>query len=56
MSFWRYIFSFLYVRDWNTGENELSRTRLVILASAIFLIILALVFIAILQTPIAYSK
>ena len=55
MSFWRYIFSFLYVRNWHSGQMELSRPRITLLASLIFLILLALTLISILQTPIEYQ-
>ena len=55
MNFWRYVFSFLYTRNWHNGEMELSRPRLALLASALFLITLALVFISILQAPVEYK-
>lgn len=56
MSFWRYVFSFLYTRNWHNGEMELSRPRLALFASALFLLILALMFISILQAPIEYRS
>jgi hypothetical protein len=56
MGFWRYIFSFLYVRNWYSGQMELSRPRVALFASALFLLILALLLISILQTPIEYHS
>ncbi len=54
MSFIKFAFSFLFVRNWHTGEMELSRPRLAILCCVIFLIMLALTIISILQTPVVY--
>lgn len=51
-SFWEFTFSFLYVRNWNTGEKELSRSRTAIFCGGIFLILLALTLISILQAPV----
>ena len=55
MTFVRYIFSFLFVRNWHTGEMELSRPRVSIFCAALFLILLALTMIYILQAPVEYS-
>ncbi len=55
MSFWRFVFKFLYVRNWHTGKKEISRPRLILFVSVIFLIVLALIFITILQAPIEYK-
>jgi hypothetical protein len=52
MSFFRFVFSFLYVRNWHTGERELSRPRLLVFGSILFLLLLALTLIAVLQTPL----
>ncbi len=54
MTFWRFVFSFLYVRDWHTGELELSRPRLALFSAALFLLVLAVMLITVLQTPIEY--
>lgn len=56
MTFWRFVFSFLYTRDWHTGQVELSRPRLVIFLSIIFLLLLALTIISILQAPVEYVR
>jgi hypothetical protein len=52
MSFWRYVFSFLFVRNWHTGEMELSRTRMTLFCALLFLVLLALTIITILQAPV----
>jgi hypothetical protein len=55
MTFWRFVFSFLYVRNWHTGQMELSRTRVSIFSAALFLLVLSLTLITFLQTPITYN-
>jgi hypothetical protein len=55
MEFWRFVFSFLYVRNWYNGQMELSRPRVALFASALFLFMLAFTIIAILQAPIEYA-
>ncbi len=54
MDFLRFVFSFLYVRNWYNGQMELSRSRVALFASALFLFMLAFTIIAILQAPIEY--
>ena len=51
MHFLRFIFSFLFIRDSETDEVELSRPRLAIFCGVIFLIMLAITIVNILQTP-----
>lgn len=51
-SFLEFTFSFLYVRNWHTGQRELSRSRTAIFCGALFLILLALTLISILQAPV----
>ena len=55
MNFWKFIFSFLYTRNWHTGQHELSRPRLTLFLGAIFLVILAFSIITFLQATITYS-
>lgn len=54
MSFIRFVFSFLYVRNWHTGQMEISRPRLALFCGGIFLIMLALTIISVLQAPVTY--
>lgn len=55
MSFIKFVFSFLYVRNWHTGELELSRSRMAIFCAALFLVLLALTMISFLQSPVETS-
>ncbi len=54
MSFFRFVFSFLYTRNWHTGQMELSTARLMVLFAALILFAIATAMIAFLQTPIVY--
>ncbi len=55
MTFLRFIFSFLYIRNWHSGKMEVSRPRLLVFLAALFLLGLAAVMIIFLQTPIMYA-
>lgn len=54
MDITRFIFWFLYARNWHTGEHELSRPRVTLFAAAVTLILLAVAIAAILQSPVQY--
>jgi hypothetical protein len=54
MSFFKFTFSFLFVRNWHTGERELSRSRLALFFGGIFLVLLAVTIIVVLQAPVDY--
>ncbi len=54
MNFIKYIFSFLFVRNWHTGQMEISRSRMSIFCAAMFLVLLALTMISFLQAPVEY--
>jgi len=56
MSFFRFVFSFLYVRNWHNGRSEVSRPRLTILLAIIVLLVLSIALIAFLQAPIEYTN
>ncbi len=56
MNFFKFVFSFLYVRNWHTGQRELSRPRLLWFVGVIGLVLMALVMINFLQAPVAYSS
>ena len=51
----KFIFSFLYARNWYTGELELSRPRVALFSAMLFIIVLGLLMATILQTPVAYN-
>ena len=54
MGFFKFVFSFLYVRNWHTGKLELSRPRVSIFFAALFLMVLALLMISFLQSSVEY--
>jgi hypothetical protein len=56
MSFFKYLFSFLYVRNWHTGKRELSRAKVALSAGVLILIVLSLLIIAYLQAPVSYTQ
>lgn len=55
MQLFRFVFPFLYTRNWYTGAHELSRPRVVLFAGMLFLILLGILIIAFLQAPIVYD-
>jgi hypothetical protein len=55
MTFIRFVFSFLYIRNWHTGQMELSRPRVALFCGGLFLLMLALTIISILQAPVTYT-
>ncbi len=55
MSFIRFVFSFLYTRNWHTGQKELSTPRVWVFSAGIILFIIGTIMIAFLQTPVVYS-
>lgn len=56
MGLLRFILPFLYTRDWYTGVYELSRPRVVLFCSMLFLVLLGIVIVAFLQAPIEYTR
>ena len=51
----RFIFGFLYIRNWHSGEHELSRPRVTVFAVGLFLIVLGLLIVSFLQAPVTYQ-
>lgn len=56
MSFFQFVFQFLYARDWHTGKLELSRPRVALFSAAVSLIVLGLIIVTILQSPVEFSQ
>ncbi|MFM2381288.1 MAG: hypothetical protein RLZZ76_55 [Candidatus Parcubacteria bacterium] len=56
MSFFRFVFSFLYARNWYSGEVELSTPRVALFSSMLFIILLGVVMASVLQTPVEYAR
>ncbi len=54
MSFFQFVFSFLYIRNWHTGQYELSRSRVALFAMGLFLVLLAALLALVMQTPVVY--
>jgi len=50
----RFVFWFLYVRNWHTGEQELSHARLALFSAMTFLIFLAVAIAVVMQAPVEY--
>ena len=55
MRFLKFIFSFLYARNWYSGEQELSRTRVSLFAAMAFILLLGIAMVAVLQAPVSYQ-
>lgn len=55
MQILRFVLPFLFVRNWHSGEWELSRARMMIYSALATLIFLALLFAYILQAPVVYT-
>lgn len=52
----KFLFPFLFVRNWHSGEEELSRPRVVAFGAAVGFLVLGLIAVAILQMPVAYVQ
>ena len=51
-----FIFPFLFVRNWHSGELELSRPRVIMFLGMVTFIILGLIIAGVLQSPIEYTR
>jgi hypothetical protein len=56
MKILRFVLPFLFVRNWYSGEWEISRARLLLTGSALVLILLSLIIAYILQSPVFYTR
>lgn len=54
MNLVQFVFSFLYVRNWYSGDLELSLPRVVLFSSMLFLVLLGILMASILQSPVTY--
>ncbi len=54
MNFFQFVFSFLYVRNWHTGQYELSRSRVALFGMGLFLLMLAALLAMVMQAPVVY--
>jgi hypothetical protein len=55
MTFWQFLFFFLYVRNWHTGQRELSRTRVVAFLLVLSTVVVFFTVVAFVQTPFVYE-
>lgn len=56
MKILRFIFPFLFVRNWYDGAWELSRARCILFLIFVMLMMVAVGIAGMLQSPIEYSK
>lgn len=56
MKILRFIFPFLFLRNWHTGEWEYSRARLVVFLAGMLLCMLAIGVAYVLQAPVEYVQ
>lgn len=54
--FIKFVFPFLFVRNWHSGEQEFSRDRVVLFGGAIIILIVGVCAVAFLQAPIQYAN
>jgi len=55
MTFFKFLFPFLYARNWHNGDLELSRPRVALFTAMLFIILLGILMASILQSPIVYT-
>lgn len=55
MKFIRFVFPFLFERNWVTGAWELSRSRLLLFLMGIVILVAAIIGAILLQTPVVYE-
>jgi hypothetical protein len=51
----RFIFPFLFVRNWHDGQWELSRARCVLFGLSLALVLVGIVLVYYLQAPVVYT-
>jgi hypothetical protein len=56
MRFLRFVFPFLFVRNWHDGRYEVSRTRLILTLFAVGTVVFFIFAVTLLQWPVTYIK
>jgi hypothetical protein len=56
MNFLKFVFGFLYARNWYSGEVELSTPRVALFFGMAFLILLGVAMATVLQAPVEYAR
>jgi hypothetical protein len=52
----QFLFPFLFVRDWHSGKQEVSRLRAFVFCVAVGFIVISIGAIAFLQAPVSYNQ
>jgi len=55
MTFWQFVFSFLYTRNWYNGQLELSRPKVALFAAGLCLLVLGCFLVSVMQAPVVYE-
>jgi hypothetical protein len=56
MRFFRILFPFLFIRNWYTGDLELSPTRVWLFVALLLLFVCATIILIVLQAPLEYAS
>jgi hypothetical protein len=56
MNIVRFIFPFLFVRNWHDGSWELSRARLILTLLTLGIVVVGIGIAYVLQMPVVYEK
>lgn len=56
MNLIRFVFPFLFIRNWYDGSWELSRARILLLGALIALVLAGTIIAYLLQTPVVYTS
>ncbi len=55
MTILRFVFPFLFVRNWYNGAWELSRARCILFGGAVLFFVLGVGIVYLLQAPVVYT-
>ena len=55
MELFKFIFPFLFSRNWHTGRTELSPPKIILFLGMLSIVVLGILLAFVLQTPVAYS-
>ncbi|GEM_PF-1067438 len=55
MMIFKFIFPFLYARDWHSGRRELSTPRVALFSAMVCIVLLGVLLAIILQSPVTYN-
>ncbi len=55
MKYFRFVFPFLFVRNWYDGSWELSRARTLLVGATVSIVIMGICIAYLLQAPVIYE-